>query len=203
MRLPRSSHHFFALEVPIFDSEVRLIMISSLRRATVAAAIVASVLVLVAGCASQSPSQTNPTPSATPSATPSSATSLTYSNARYGFTFTLPLSWTGYAIVNTTWQGWSSKSGKVVETGPLLSIRHPLWTAANKRQDIPILIYTLAQWSALGKEVFNMGAAPIPPSELGRNAKYVFALPARYNYAFPTGYQEVDQILQGKPLHAI
>lgn len=83
----------------------------------------------------------------------------------------------------------------------MFSIRHPLWTAASKRQDIPILIYFLAQWNALSKEEFNMGAAPIPPSELGRNAAYVFALPARYNYAFPAGYQEVEQILQGNPLH--
>jgi len=162
-------------------------------------------LLLLAGCATPNTYQMSPTlsptPSITPSSSPSAATSIIYSNTQYGFTFTLPLSWTGYTIVNDTWQGWSSASGKVVQTGPLLSIRHPLWTAASKRQDIPILIYTLDQWNALSKEVFNMGAAPIPPSELGRNAKYVFALPARYNYAFPIGYQEVDQILQSKPLH--
>lgn len=184
-------------------------MINSLRRTTAAGAIVIFAAAVLAGCASQGPTQISPTPTvtptttptATPSATQSNATSITYTNTRFNFSFMLPISWTGYKIVNTTWQGWSSKSGKVVETGPLLSIRHPLWTAANKRQDIPILIYTLAQWSALGKEVFNMGAAPIPPSELGRNTTYVFALPARYNYAFPTGYQEVEQILQSKPLH--
>ena len=163
--------------------------------------IAAASLALLAGCASQSAPEPTPTSSSTPTPSTTPATSLTYTNTQYGFTFTLPLSWTGYTIVNTTWQGWSAQSGKVVETGPLLSIRHPLWTAAVKRQDIPILVYTLAQWTALGKQVFNMGAAPIAPSELGRNANYVFALPARYNYAFPTGYQEVDQILQGKPLH--
>lgn len=95
-----------------------------------------------------------------------------------------------------------SATGKVVQTGPMLSIRHPLWTVTSERQDIPILIYTLGQWSSLSKEEFNMGAAPIPPSELGRNAAYVFALPVRYNYAFPTGYQEVEKILQGNPLHS-
>ncbi|MDD2756827.1 MAG: hypothetical protein PHS80_15045, partial [Methanothrix sp.] len=61
-------------------------------------------------------------------------------------------------------------------------------------------IFTLAQWDDLLAEKFHIGAAPIGPSELGRNADYVFALPARYNYAFPTGYEEVDQIIQGKPL---
>lgn len=173
----------------------------------------ASVLLIaavsLAGCAAQSPSDTTLTPTASPTSTPtatpsqssSNVDSITYSNTRYGFTFILPTSWTGYTIVNTTWQGWDSTSGKVVQSGSMLSIRHPLWTATSKRQDIPILIYTLGQWSALSREEFNMGAAPIPPSELGRNAAYVFALPARYNYAFPTGYQEVEQILQGNPLH--
>jgi hypothetical protein len=52
------------------------------------------------------------------------------------------------------------------------------------------------------KDEFHIGAAPINPSELGRNATYVFALPARYNYAFPTGYEEVDEILKGNPLRS-
>ena len=38
------------------------------------------------------------------------------------------------------------------------------------------------------------------PKELGRNSKYVFALPARYNFAFPTGFEEVEDILAGNPL---
>jgi hypothetical protein len=29
----------------------------------------------------------------------------------------------------------------------------------------------------------------------------VFALPARYNYAFPTRYEEVEKILSSNPLH--
>ena len=189
-------------------SKVRLIMINSLRTTTVAGAIAFFAVVVLAGCATQTSAQMSPTASptakatATPVSTPAATTSITYTNTQYGFTFTLPSSWAGYTIVMSTWQGWSSASGKVVQTGTLLFIRHPLWSSVNKRQDIPILVYSLAQWTALGKEAFNMGAAPIPPSELARNANYVFALPARYNYAFPTGYKEVDQILQGKPLHA-
>ena len=38
------------------------------------------------------------------------------------------------------------------------------------------------------------------PSELGRNNRYVFALPARYNYTFPPGYKEVEKILANHPL---
>jgi hypothetical protein len=41
-----------------------------------------------------------------------------------------------------------------------------------------------------------------PASEFGRNSRYVFALPARYNFAFPKGYEEVEDILNGNPLHA-
>jgi hypothetical protein len=37
---------------------------------------------------------------------------------------------------------------------------------------------------------------------LGRNNRYVFALPARYNFAFPEGYEEVEKILESKPLEA-
>lgn len=60
------------------------------------------------------------------------------------------------------------------------------------------MVFTLAQWS----EDLIVSAAPIGPSELARNAHYVFALPPRYNFAFPDGYQEVEAILQAKPLHA-
>ena len=48
---------------------------------------------------------------------------------------------------------------------------------------------------------FSYWSGTLEPSELGRNTSYVFALPARYNYAFPTGYNEVEEILQNKPLH--
>jgi hypothetical protein len=68
------------------------------------------------------------------------------------------------------------------------------------RQDIPIMVFTLRQWSALKAQKFYVSAAPIAPSELGRNSQYLFALPPRYNYAFPTGWQEVEKILEGKPL---
>ena len=49
---------------------------------------------------------------------------------------------------------------------------------------------------------FHIGAAPVGPRELNRNSKYVFALPARYNFAFPEGYEEVEAILETNPLEA-
>ena len=129
--------------------------------------------------------------------------SVLYDNAQYGFTFTLPKSWKNYTIILAQWNGVSlegAHAGEITETGPIINIRHPAWTSENPRQDIPIMIFTLDQWEALMREEFNVGAAPMPPGELGRNASYVFALPARYNYAFLTGFEEVEEILAGNPL---
>lgn len=132
--------------------------------------------------------------------------SIVYEDTSYGFRFSLPKSWKGYTIVSNQWEGLSlgdSNGEKVIETGPMISIRHPEWTEENPRQDIPIMIFTLAQWNSLQQEGFHIGAAPIGPTELGRSSKYVYALPARYNFAFPVGYEEVEKILEHKPLQPI
>ena len=65
---------------------------------------------------------------------------------------------------------------------------------------LPIMVFTFNQWNLLQQEKFHIGAAIIGPSELGRNNNYVFALPARYNYLFLQGYEEVENILKGNPL---
>lgn len=146
-------------------------------------------------------------PSATPalnqSETQPVSKSIIYTNTQYGFKFTLPESWGGYTIIVDKWNGVSTGGSQPIETGPIVSIRHPLWTANNPRQDIPIMIFTLTQWKLLQQEKFHIGAAPIGPSELGRNSSYVFALPARYNFAFLTGYEEVENILNNNPLQPI
>ncbi|KAF1085700.1 hypothetical protein SPSYN_01846 [Sporotomaculum syntrophicum] len=130
---------------------------------------------------------------------------IVYKNIPYGFDFYLPQSWKNYTIITGQWEGFPP-GGQVSEaaaSGPMISIRHPLWTEHNQRQDIPILVFTLDQWNSLQQEKFHIGAAPMGPSELSRNNKYVFALPARYNYAFPTGFEEVENILDGNPLQPI
>jgi hypothetical protein len=151
---------------------------------------------------------TTSTPTTVSSSTTSTSeqtTGIEYRNTDYGFTFSLPESWKGYSIVRQQWEGFpnNNTTGSADQPvyGPEILIRHPKWTSSHPRQDIPIMVFTLAQWAQVQKETLTVGAAPIPPSELGRNAKYVFALPARYNYAFPTGYEEVEKILEGKPLH--
>src|ERR1700733_8152263 len=147
----------------------------------------------------QKSATTNPTPPVSVV-----ATTTTYTNNTYGFSFTLPLSWVGYSIVTTTWQGESldaNGQNQASESGPEISIRNPNWTTATPTQDIPIMVFTIAEWNALQNNQFHIGAAPINPSELGQNNTYVFGLPARYNYAFPADYQEVDQIIQGNNFH--
>ncbi len=129
---------------------------------------------------------------------------ILYRNDRYGFIFALPETWRSFSIVPGKWQGYvpGSQGNISVETGPIVSIRHPKWTTQHQRQDIPIMIFTIAQWNSLQKDEFHIGAAPIGPKELGRNNKYVFALPARYNFAFPEGFEEVEKILENNPLQA-
>jgi hypothetical protein len=132
--------------------------------------------------------------------------SILYENTEYGFNFSLPISWKGYKIVTEKWEGvtlGAPESGNIIETGPIISIRHPKWTTENPRQDIPIMIFTVAQWKAMQQEKFHIGAAPMGPRELDRNSSYVFALPARYNYAFLIGFEEVEQILNGNPLQIL
>ncbi|MEA4891200.1 MAG: hypothetical protein VB085_01370 [Peptococcaceae bacterium] len=123
---------------------------------------------------------------------------VVYENTEYGFRFSLPETWEGYTVVEEQWEGISGT--EVAESGPRLLIRHPDWTRDDPRQDIPLMIFTPGQWSALQNEEFSVGAAPIGPSKLGSNSQYVFALPARYNFAFPTGFEEVEEIINGHPL---
>lgn len=128
---------------------------------------------------------------------------VTYLNKQYGFSLDLPASWQGYTALREFWQGTtaSPKGGEVAtEQGPEIILRDPRWSEVAPRQDLPILIFTASQWAALQQDKFHVGAAPIGPTELGRNDSYVFALPARYNYAFPPGYEEVDALVRSSPL---
>lgn len=129
-----------------------------------------------------------------------------YKNTEYGFRFKLPESWQGFTIIMDKWEALpieEQPDGNTLETGPIIKIRHPLWTSQDPRQDIPIMVFTLDQWDSIQKEEFHIGVAPIGPTELGRNRKYVFALPARYNFAFPTGFEEVERILEREPLELL
>lgn len=127
---------------------------------------------------------------------------LVYDNKDYGFYFTLPKSWIGYSVIEGKWEGLSLTESKENQSGPIIYIRHPEWTEKTPRQDIPVMVFTQDQWKSLNNMEFSVGAAPIGPSKLGENTTYVFALPARYNYEFLTGFEEVEEILENNPLQA-
>ncbi len=130
--------------------------------------------------------------------------SLIYENKEFGFSFKLPLSWEGYTIVYDKWEGFpigDREDIKDGDTGTIVTIRNPLWTSEKPYQDIPIMIFTLEQWDLVQDEKLSVSAAPIGPKELGRNGEYIFALPPRYNFAFPLGYEEVENILENNPLN--
>lgn len=129
---------------------------------------------------------------------------LKYSNTQYDFNFYLPLTWSNYKVIEDKWIGYKTGASgdEVAETGPMIFIRNPQWREKEQTQDIPIMIFAISQWDALQQNKFNLGAAPIGPTELGRNSKYVFALPARYNFAFPKEFEIVDEIIQSNPLEA-
>lgn len=129
---------------------------------------------------------------------------LEYVNDQYGFSITLPVSWKGYTTIVESWTGsMIDNPNSPSLKGPKLLIRHPLWTNEVPRQDIPIMVFTLDDWALIKQEKLSVGAAPIGPSELGRNSKYVFALPARYNFSYLPGFEEVQKIIDDKSFKAI
>ena len=62
------------------------------------------------------------------------------------------------------------------------------------------MVFTITQWNSLQQGDYSVSAGGIY-TELGRNAKYVFALYSRYNFVFLPGFEEVNTILKGNPLH--
>jgi hypothetical protein len=123
-------------------------------------------------------------------------TPLVYRNAEYDFCLALPAGWAGFKVLSLRWSG----NGKDGESGPKLVVRNPRWTEKKPYQDIPILVFTPEQWRAIENGEFNVSAAPIGPSELGRTEKYVFALPPRFaGFDDAIGVDEVLQLLNQKP----
>jgi len=130
-----------------------------------------------------------------------SAAPIIYRNTQYGFCFMLPASWKGYSIITHEWSSESSGFGEA-PSGPLLLIRHPKWTKNDPYEDIPIMIFTHAQWRRVDDGDVSVSAAPFGPGELGRNSKYVFAIPPRYYLDDLTGWEKVVKIVNHQSLRA-
>jgi hypothetical protein len=129
------------------------------------------------------------------------AKAVVYKNKKYHFKFVLPRTWRGYSIIIGTWSGVvkPGDQDERVESGPMITIRHPLWTNSNPRQDIPIMILTHTQAEMASGMVVS--AAPFGPQEFSRNTQFVFCLPPRFDYSEGTGTEEVREILRNHPLH--
>jgi photosystem II stability/assembly factor-like uncharacterized protein len=129
------------------------------------------------------------------------AAPITYRNTEYGFCFSLPASWEGFSIITGQWSGESPGSTEST-SGPMLRIRHREWTEDDPREDIPIMVFTRAQWRLVEKDEITVSAAPFGPGELGRNSKYVFAIPPRYTSDNATGWREVVELVNHNSLRA-
>lgn len=116
-----------------------------------------------------------------------SATTSLYINQDYGFSLDLPTNWQGYTLATSS-----------IDKGVQITIRNAAWSTTSPLADIPVLVYPIAQWTKWQKTNFEgyKTAAPIGPSERGRNEKYVFATAPRYNFSFLPGFEEVATILQ-------
>jgi len=127
---------------------------------------------------------------------------IVYRNNVYGFCFSLPESWKGYTIVAEQWNGNIVGSSQAVQ-GPQLLIRNPKWTKEKPYQDIPIMVFTPAQWQQVEAVTMSVSAAPIGPSELGHNSRYVFALPPRWiGFTDTLGQDEVNAWMEQNRLQA-
>lgn len=128
-----------------------------------------------------------------------------YRNSKYGFTLSLPGAWKGCKVTESSWGGGDNNGPhgyEVLERGPEITIVNPRSTESDDHQDIEIMIFTHKQWNALEEDKFFVSAAPIGPGEIGRNAKYVFAVPPRMINPDAPGADEVVSIMKGNPLHA-
>jgi hypothetical protein len=129
------------------------------------------------------------------------ATPLLYKNDQYMFCFALPANWKGYTVVTEQWKGGPPNGPSWV--GPELLIRNPAWTAATPTEDVPVMIFTLAEWQA-GEKAGGLvtSGAPMGPSEIGRNKQYVFALPPRWDFDSRADLQVAEDLANGNKLKA-
>ena len=102
-----------------------------------------------------------------------------YKNSEYGFSLSLPATWKGYTVEKESWGGsyLDRISDGPMEFGPQIIIKNP---KGEKWQFVSIMVFTPEQWQLVVEEKLGVSAAPIGPSKLGQNAKYVFVLPPRW-----------------------
>jgi hypothetical protein len=126
---------------------------------------------------------------------------LRYHNAQYNLTLFLPASWRGYSVSVQQLEDeiYSPTEDKQILVGhtPMITLRHPQGQDSAPYQDVPILVFTRAQWDALHHgglwPSFFAGGVM---DELWHDQGFVFALSSRYNWGELTGAKEVADILE-------
>jgi len=127
---------------------------------------------------------------------------LRYQDARYGLTFFLPATWRGYSasVQQLEDERYSPAKDKQIVVGhtPMIVLRHPQWRSSAPYQDIPILVFTCAQWDALHQgELWPSRFAGGVIDELWHNQQFVFAMSTRYNRADEIrGWKEVAEVVR-------
>jgi len=130
---------------------------------------------------------------------------IIYHNTQYGFCFRLPASWKGYSIITGRWGGGILGTGDPPKMmyGPSITIRNPAWTEDDRWQDIPIFVFTRAQWRVEEKNGVILSAAGVKVDAMGQNSAYVFTQPPRWvGYADATGSREVMNLMTTHPFRA-
>ncbi|MBW6441255.1 hypothetical protein K0B03_04505 [Patescibacteria group bacterium] len=121
----------------------------------------------------------------------------TYQNEEYGFEITLLDSWKGYSILTESWNGTTLDEKSLEYQGPKIVIRNSKWSESQSWQDIPILVFTKSEWHLIEDNNLNISAAPIGPSKLAENQKYVFVLPPRWvGFSDVLGQDEAQKIVK-------
>jgi len=125
-----------------------------------------------------------------------------YRNRQYRFRLALPDDWKGFSVLTETWTGSPMVKGVASQSGPLITVRHPLWTEEKPYQDIPIMVFTKEQWSHI--DDLAVSPAPVGPGRIGSNRRYVFAVPPRYvGYTDFVGWQVVEEWMRTNPFHGL
>jgi hypothetical protein len=122
-----------------------------------------------------------------------------YKNSEYGFGINFPDSWKGYTIEKTNWDGIGIDTTNEQQkyTGTLLVFKNPQGNSEHMWQDIPIMVFTPDIWKLVVEEKIAVSAAPIGPSKIGENEKYIFATSPRwYGFTDTGGVDEAIAIVK-------
>ena len=118
-----------------------------------------------------------------------------YSNGQYGLKFYLPADWEGFSVLTNQWVGQPVDPANSVEYGPVLVLRHPLWTTNSPREDIPIMVFTRKQWEEDHAEKFIIEAGGLD-EEVSHNDPYVFAIWSRFTFDELPGSEEAGKTVE-------